>query len=84
MSEPAGPESRILRLRDVETLTGRKRSSIYEDIAAGRMPRPLKLGPRAVGWLRSDIDAWLAERIAERATGPTWPEWRPNHSKENP
>lgn len=56
----------ILRLPDIEVLTGRKRSSIYEDIAAGRMPRPIKLGPRAVGWLRADIDRWLADRVAAR------------------
>ena len=56
----------VLRLRDVEALTGRKRSSIYEDMAAGRMPRSIKIGPRAVGWLRPDIEAWLARCVAER------------------
>jgi prophage regulatory protein len=58
--------SPILRLRALEDLTGRRRSSIYEDMAAGRMPRQISLGPRAVGWLRVEIEAWLAARIAER------------------
>jgi prophage regulatory protein len=58
--------NQVLRLPDVERLTGRKRSSVYEDIAAGRLPKQIKLGPRAVGWLRSDIETWLAERISER------------------
>ncbi|MBM3566603.1 MAG: AlpA family phage regulatory protein, partial [Alphaproteobacteria bacterium] len=26
---------------------------------------PIKLGARSVGWLASDVDAWIAERIAE-------------------
>lgn len=56
----------ILRLPEVEALTGRKRASIYEDMAAGRLPRNVRIGPRAVGWLRADIERWLQERVAER------------------
>lgn len=56
----------LIRLPQLEAMTGRKRSSIYEDMAAGRMPKPIKLGPRAVAWLRSDVDAWIAERVAQR------------------
>ena len=54
----------VIRLPELQSLTGRKRSAIYEDIAAGRMPRQIKLGPRSVGWLRSDIERWLSERVA--------------------
>ena len=57
----------ILRLRELMELTGRKRSSIYEDMDAGRMPRPIKLGPRAVGWLLSEIEQWHAVRVEARA-----------------
>ena len=56
----------VLRMRDVEALTGRKRSSIYEDMAAGRMPRQIKIGPRAVGWLRAEIEAWQLACVAQR------------------
>jgi prophage regulatory protein len=56
----------VIRLHELEKLTGRKRSSVYEDMAAGRLPKQIKIGPRAVGWLRSDIDEWLSERVAER------------------
>ena len=61
-------KAELIRLPQVEAMTGRKRSSIYEDMAAGRMPKPIKVGPRAVAWLRADIEAWLAERVAERDT----------------
>lgn len=56
----------LIRLPQLEALTGRKRSSIYSDMAAGRMPRPIKIGPRSVAWLRADVEAWLAERVAQR------------------
>ena len=56
----------ILRLPEVESRTGRKRSSIYEDMAAGRMPKSIKLGPRSVGWFSSDILLWQEARARER------------------
>lgn len=56
----------VIRLPEMERLTGRKRSSIYEDMEAGRLPKTIKLGPKAVGWFRADVLRWQAERIAER------------------
>ena len=50
----------ILRLPDVIKSTGRKRSSIYRDVRKGTFPAPVALGPRAVGWRESDIEAWIA------------------------
>jgi prophage regulatory protein len=58
---------RILRLPKVEELTGRKRSAIYEDIAAGTFPAPVPLGPRAVGWLEDEIADWQERCIGMRA-----------------
>jgi prophage regulatory protein len=60
-SPRSAPET-ILRLPVVVTRTGRCRSAIYADIAAGTFPKPIQLGPRAVGWRQSDIDAWLNSR----------------------
>ena len=56
-------ETRILRRPQVETRVGYGRSAIYEQMAAGTFPKPIKLGPRAVGWLEEEINAWLASRI---------------------
>jgi prophage regulatory protein len=39
------------------------RSSIYAAIKKGTFPAPIRLGERAVGWLESDVNFWLAERI---------------------
>jgi prophage regulatory protein len=57
--------TRLLRRRQVEAATGFRRSTIYEHMARGRFPKPIRLGPRTVAWLASEIDAWIAARIAE-------------------
>nr|WP_010597693.1 AlpA family phage regulatory protein [Rickettsiella massiliensis] len=37
-------------------------------VAKGEFPKPIKLGKRSVGWLESDVDAWIEACIkkAER------------------
>lgn len=49
----------ILRFPTVKERTALSRSSIYKFIAAGRFPKPVRLGPRAVGWLEREIDEWI-------------------------
>ena len=56
----------VVRLPRVKAKTGLSRSTIYAQIAQGKSPRPLTLGPRAVGWLEADIEAWLLSRLNER------------------
>ncbi len=46
----------IIRLPSVMVRTGLARSSIYHKISVGEFPRPVKLGPRAVGWIESEIE----------------------------
>jgi len=56
----------ILRLPQVKNQTGLSRSSIYQQIAENKFPRQISLGGgRAVGWLESDIQNWIKERLAE-------------------
>lgn len=57
---------RILRLPEVISRVGLKRASIYQYISASNFPKPVSLGPRAVGWLEHEIDAWLDKRIQMR------------------
>ena len=52
-------EDRILRRREVEHVTGLSRSTIYAAMKAERVPKPIKLGPRAVGWVETDIREWI-------------------------
>ena len=53
----------LKRLPDVLNRVGYSRSTIYQLIADGKFPKPVSLGARAVAWLESDIDAWIAARI---------------------
>ncbi len=60
--------TKILRLPDVTNRTGLSRSTIYLRISDGRFPTPISLGDRAVGWLESEIEQWILDRIeASRA-----------------
>lgn len=54
----------ILRRRQVEKRVGLTRSPLYARIKNGTFPKPIRLGNgRAVGWIESEIDAWLTEQI---------------------
>ena len=33
-------------------------------VANGSFPQPIRLGARAVGWIESEVDAWIREQIA--------------------
>ncbi len=56
----------IIRKRDLPKLTGLQRTQIELYIGKGKFPRPIKLGERAVGWLKAEIAAWQQARIAAR------------------
>ena len=59
---------KFLRIAGVIAATGLGRATIYELMAEGKFPRPVKLmvGSKAVGWLESEIVEWQEARIAER------------------
>lgn len=57
----------LLRLPSVKAETGASRSTIYLRIQQGLWPKPVKLGPRSVGWPASEVSALNAARIAGMA-----------------
>ncbi|WP_250866211.1 AlpA family transcriptional regulator [Caballeronia sp. INSB1] len=62
--------SQILRRKQVETLTGLSRSTLYAEIKAGRFPKQIQLtSKRCVGWLATDIDEYIAARVAASRKG---------------
>lgn len=56
-------QTRILRFKEVSQRTGLKHSWIYAQIRAGKFPPPIVLGKRARGWIESEVDSWIAERV---------------------
>ena len=57
---------RFVRLREVMARTGLSRSTIHVWVAEGRFPKPVPLGVRSVGWIESELEDWLRDRIAKR------------------
>jgi prophage regulatory protein len=68
---PTTPADRLLRLPEVESLVGLRKSAIYARLKTGEFPPCVKLGPRAAAWPESEIQAWIASRIrASRKVHP--------------
>ena len=61
------PTNTILRLPAVLRESGSSRSTHYVRIAEGLWTRPVSLGPRAVGWPASEVQALNAARISGRS-----------------
>lgn len=55
---------RILRFPELREKVGYSRSNIHYLMEMGEFPKSIKLGGRAVGWLESEVDSWIQERIA--------------------
>ena len=56
----------IMRLPAVSEVTGLPRSTLYQYMKNSRFPKPVKLGVRSVGWIKEEVDAWLAKRMELR------------------
>lgn len=56
---------RILRLPALKEKIGLGKSQVQKLESRGKFPKRIKLSERASGWLESEIDAWIAKRVAE-------------------
>jgi len=57
--------NRILRLPQVLERTGLGRSTLYDKVNKGEFPKPINISTRRVGWLEHEVDAWIANCIAQ-------------------
>ncbi len=62
-STAPGQPLQILRLPQVCKVTGLGRSMIYQLESDRRFPCRVRIGARAVGWVESEVQRWLADRI---------------------
>lgn len=58
----------ILKLPEVKRITGLSGSSIYRGAASGTFPKPIKLGVRSSGFIKSEVEQWLSARIEASRT----------------
>ena len=52
----------LLTRSEVEASVRLTTSTIYRLMRSGKFPEPLRIGPRAVRWRASELDAWLEGR----------------------
>lgn len=63
-------ELRVLRIQQVAEKLSIGKSTIYDWLNPKSprydetFPKPFKLGGKAIGWLSSEVDAWLLNRVA--------------------
>ena len=60
---------RLLRMPEVQRLTGLRRSAIYEQMQRGTFPQSVKVGQRATTWSELAIQGWITERLKGRPPG---------------
>ena len=48
----------LLTLRDVKRLTTLSSATVYRYCAAGRFPKPVRLGPNRCAWRAAEVQAW--------------------------
>jgi prophage regulatory protein len=62
----ATPEHcRFIRIDEVLSITSLSRSELYRRIKACSFPAQVKLAPGHSVWVQSEVDSWVADRIAE-------------------
>jgi prophage regulatory protein len=54
----------FMRLNPVIEMTGHSRSYIYAAMSRGEFPQSIKIGPRAIAWIRSEIQDYITSRVA--------------------
>lgn len=55
---------RLIRLPEVEALTGLRKSSLYAMAKSGSFPRALRISARCVAWSEAQVLAWVQDQIA--------------------
>ncbi len=65
--------ARFIRMQDVKKKIGVSRSTVYDWINPksprfdNSFPKPVRLGINSIAWVDSELEDWLAKRIAARA-----------------
>ncbi|HEJ6046276.1 TPA: AlpA family transcriptional regulator [Pseudomonas aeruginosa] len=57
---------KVIRLQQVMEMTGLGRSTVYKYVSDNWFPKPIPLGGRSVGWLESEVNEWILDRVSER------------------
>jgi predicted DNA-binding transcriptional regulator AlpA len=53
------PAEALVSAKEISLLAGRSRASLWRDVQAGRLPKPIAIGPQARRWRVADVRAYL-------------------------
>lgn len=60
-------EIEFLKLPAIILTGGRKKATVYADMAAGVFPRPVRIGGRGVAWIKNEVQKIYAARVAGKS-----------------
>ncbi|MEH6371733.1 MULTISPECIES: helix-turn-helix transcriptional regulator [Pectobacterium] len=55
----------LIRFAEVQKRTGYSKAWLYRLMNEQRFPAAIKIGPRSIAFIESEIDEWINQRIAE-------------------
>lgn len=64
---PQDRKVQILKRREVEAMTTLSRSTIYRLMNSGKFPASIRLSANSVGWIESEVVAYLEANRTDRA-----------------
>jgi prophage regulatory protein len=64
------PAVRLIREKQILERTGLSRTQRWRLEREGRFPARVQLSERSFGWIESEVEAWIAERVRERRSVP--------------
>lgn len=60
---------RLMRRPEVLRRTGQCTADLYAGMKAGTFPQSVPILKRTVGWVESEVEAWIAAKIKARDNG---------------
>lgn len=58
---------RLISIKQASSITSLSRTMLNRYRAEGRFPAAVPLGERRVAFVKGEVDAWIADRIAARS-----------------
>lgn len=69
MTQQTAPvHSQLIRKADVVERVGLSSATIWRLQKRGKFPRSFAISPGLVGWLASDIEFWISQRVTDGLT----------------
>lgn len=60
------PDDRLIDIKEVASISGVGRATIYRRMKAQEFPLCARIGPGSVRWLESEVRAWIVQKLGTR------------------